>query len=155
MAYENYRNRAITIAKDLADNFPKFDKRPQAMFFLGFTFMEVDKKKESLSYLTRYVKEYPQHENVPNAYRILADNEFDAGHFKQAEDLYKEILRFAGSPIIGYALYKIGWCSYSMKNNAKALLGLEQAILWTRSLRQHRTPPQSETRSGRDSDLHL
>jgi tetratricopeptide (TPR) repeat protein len=133
-AYEAYRNRSIAIARELADNHPKFDKRPQAMFFLGFTMMEVGNDKEGLSYLSRYVKEYPNHENVPNAYRILADVEFDASRFKQAAELYKPILKFPTSPIIGYALYKLGWCNYGEKNHAKALMGLEQAILWTRSM---------------------
>jgi TolA-binding protein len=133
-AYEAYRNRSIAIARELADKHPKFDKRPQAMFFLGFAMMEVGNDKEGLDYLSRYVKEYPAHENVPNAYRILADVQFDASRFKEAMALYQPILKFPASPIIGYALYKIGWCSYGLKNYAKALMGLEQAILWTRSM---------------------
>ncbi len=133
-AYEKYRKQAVQIAKDLASNHPKFTKRAQAMFFVGFALMEVGEEKEGLDWLRRYVAEYPNHENTPNAYRILADVEFEANRYKPAEDLYKNILKFPGSPIIGYSLYKIGWCNYGMKNTAKALLGLEQAILWTRSL---------------------
>lgn len=132
-AYEGYRRRAITIVRDLL-NFPKFDKRPQAMFFLGFALMEMGDEKEGLSFLTRYTKEFPNHENTPNAFRILADVEFEASRLPKAESLYKEILKFPNSPIVGYALYKIGWCNYGMKNTAKAMLGLEQAILWTRTL---------------------
>ncbi len=133
-AYETYRGQAVAIAKDLADNHPNFAKRPQAMFFLGFALLEVGKEKEALGYLNTYVKQFPQHENVPNAYRILADVDFDANRWNAAENLYKEILKFPSSPIIGYALYKIGWCNYSQKNYAKAMLGLEQAIQWTRNL---------------------
>jgi tetratricopeptide (TPR) repeat protein len=133
-SYETYRAQAVAIAKDLVDNQPGFPKRAQAMFFLGFALLEVGKEKDALSYLNAYVKQFPQHENVPNAYRILADVEFDANRWQPAENLYKEILKFPASPIIGYALYKIGWCNYSQKNYAKAMLGLEQAIQWTRNL---------------------
>ncbi len=133
-AYETYRAQAIQIARDLAEKYPKFDKRPQALFFVGFALMEVGNEKEGLAYLNRYVSEYPNHENVPNAYRILADVEFDANRFAKSEELYKKILQFPSSPIMGYTLYKLGWCNYSRKNYAAAMMGLEQAILWTRNL---------------------
>jgi tetratricopeptide (TPR) repeat protein len=131
---ESYRNRSLQIARDIADHFPKFPKHAQAMFFCGFALLEMDRVAEGSEYLQKYVEMYPKHAHVPDAYRILADIQFDSNHFPQAEALYTKILPFQSSSIVGYALYKIGWCNYNQHNMAKALLGLEQAILWAKSL---------------------
>ena len=45
------------------------------------------------------------------AYRILADTRFENNQFAGAEVYDPKILEFPDSPIVGYALYKIGWCS--------------------------------------------
>jgi tetratricopeptide (TPR) repeat protein len=133
-ASEAYRRRSLQIAQDITKNHPEFPRHAQAMFFTAFALMETEHEKDAYALFEQYVKKYPEHEQVPNAYRILADAAFEKNRFKEAEELYRKILNFPNTPIAGYAFYKIGWSNYNQKNYAKALLGLEQAILWTKSL---------------------
>jgi|GEM_PF-2905166 len=131
---DGYRRRSLGIAQDITKNHPEFPRHAQTMFFTAFALFETNHEKEALSLFEQYVKKYPQHEQVPNAYRMLADVQFEKNKFADAELLYREILKFPNTPIAGYAFYKIGWCNYNTRNYAKALLGLEQAILWAKGL---------------------
>src|SRR5262249_523694 len=118
------------IAEAIANGSPKFPKHAQALFFTGFAQMEVGREMEGMKTLERYIATYPRHAHAPDALRILADIEFDRNRFSTPETLYNRILEFQDSPVMGYALYKLGWCAYNARNYPKALLALEQAIIW-------------------------
>lgn len=124
---EAYKFRALKDAQKLAKEFPNF---PQVQFFIGFAQTELGLQAEGLKTLDAYVKRFPDHVHAADAFRILADARFDVNDFAAAENYYKQILRFQDSPIVGYALYKIGWCAYNRRDFARTLLGFEQAIVW-------------------------
>jgi len=127
---EQLKLRSLQLAEGIVKDAPNFKKHPQALFFVGYALIELQKEAEGVRTLRNYVSRYPKHDHVPDAYRILGDIAFDAGQYGAAEMAYRRILEFNESPVMGYALYKIGWCAYNQKNYSKALLGLEQAILW-------------------------
>lgn len=124
---ESYKFRALKDAQALAKEFPNF---PQVQFFIGFTQTELGLQAEGLKTLEEYVNRFPEHAHAADAFRILADARFDVNDFAAAENYYKRILHFQDSPIVGYALYKIGWCAYNRRDFARTLLGFEQAIVW-------------------------
>jgi hypothetical protein len=124
---DGYKLRALKDAQALAKEFPNF---PQVQFFIGFTQTELGLQAEGLKTLDDYVKRFPEHAHAADAFRILADARFDANEFAAAENYYQHILHFQDSPIVGYALYKIGWCAYNRRDFARTLLGFEQAIVW-------------------------
>ncbi|MBK9294693.1 MAG: tetratricopeptide repeat protein [Oligoflexia bacterium] len=131
---EKLREQATKIIEGIANQ--KFNKQDQALFFLGFAYMETGRTNESMQVFRDYVKRFPQHVHVPDAYRILGDQNFDENKFVQAENDYKQVLQFADSPFVGYALYKLGWSGYNLRAYGRALLGLEEAYLWTKKSAQ-------------------
>jgi len=133
-----YRKRSVQITEDLVFHHPGFEKAAEALFLLGYGQIESGDEKSGYASLDRFVKLYPQHERTPDAYRILGDLDFDANRFAVAEERYQKILAFPESSIVGYGLYKIGWCAYNRRQFARALLGFEQAVLWTRKREQDR-----------------
>jgi TolA-binding protein len=130
-AADKIKEKAIALAQKHLTKYPQFLNRPQVMFFVGFAQNDMGKFKDGQKTLEEYTRVYPQHQHVPDAYRILGDALFDANDFKRAEANYKKILEFRQSTIVGYALYKIGWCAYNTRDFAKALLALEKAIVWS------------------------
>lgn len=127
---EGHKRRALQIAEMIANGPTSFPKHAEALFFTGFAQMELGKEVEGKKNLEKYLAMYPKHLHAPDAHRILGDTDFEANRFAAAEARYKKILEFQESGVVGYGLYKIGWCAYNSKNYSKALLALEQAILW-------------------------
>lgn len=127
---EKYQTLAVKHSEDIADNYPKFPKHNQAVFFTGFSQLELGQDEKAIKNLTKYVQLYPNHDNVADAYRILADYEFDRNNFAKSIQLYNQVLRFEESQVVGYAYYKIAWAAYNIQDYAKAMLSLEKAILW-------------------------
>lgn len=128
-----YKNRALEIAKRIGDTATKFAKHAQAIFFAGFMQLEEGDLEGGERTLERYLATYPRHDHTADALRILADLRFDRNDFRGAMDYYRRVLEFPDTPIVGYALYKIGWCSYNLYEYPRALRALEQAILWART----------------------
>jgi TolA-binding protein len=120
------KRKSVRLAEELRND-------PDALFFSGFARIELDDLAQGKAELQRYLAEYPRHAYAPDAHRIVADLEFDSNRFASAEASFRKILEFPDSPVVGYALYKIGWCAYNEKNFAKALLAFEKAVLWSGS----------------------
>jgi len=128
---DKIRRKALDLIEDLASkdlHSPNYD---QILFFKGFAEMELGRDAMAIETFRKYVEKFPKHEHVPDAYRILADIKFDENYFEAAEQDYKKVLEFPDSSLVGYALYKLGWCAYNEKLFARALLALEKAYFWT------------------------
>ncbi len=129
---DQYRNRALSIAKSIADHDSGFKFHARSVFFSGYMMSDLGRWDESERALEKFVTKYPEDENAPDAYRMLGDTQFDKNKFAEAQKYYEKILRFPQSSVAGYALYKIGWCAYNLKAFAKALLALEKSYIWAR-----------------------
>lgn len=133
-AADALKKKALGLAESLDRKAPDFDKHAQVLFFVGFAQMELGREAQSVTTLERYLKLYPRHFHSPDALRILGDLRFDRNDFAGAQTYYRRILEFRDSPIVGYSLYKLGWCSYNLSNYPKAILALEKAILWAKQV---------------------
>lgn len=129
---DTLKKRSLYLAQNVVKNYPYFEKHGRALFFVGFALSEMNQIESGLKILREFVKKYPAHVHTPDAYRILADERFDANDFRAAEAYYKKVLHFKDSAIVGYSLYKIGWCAYNRKDFSRTLLGLEKAFIWAK-----------------------
>ncbi len=128
---ERLRGQSLQRVQKVVSDFPNFARKDQALFFMGFAQLESNKNKEAVGTLTQFARAYPLHANTPDAYRILGDEAFDANRFAEAIELYRKILESPDSSVLGYAFYKIAWSAYNLRDYAKSMLALEQAVLWT------------------------
>lgn len=126
------KRKSLKLAEGIVTKNPSFAKHAQAMFFTGFAQIELGKIKEGGGVLLEYVKRYPRHDHSPDAFRILADLEFERDNFETAQAYYKKSLEFSESAIAGYALYKTAWCAYNLKDFAKSLVSFEKAVAWAK-----------------------
>ncbi|MGE4232982.1 MAG: tetratricopeptide repeat protein [Bacteriovoracia bacterium] len=127
---DSIRLKALRTTEDLLTKYPKFERYGQLLFFVGFAQIELDEIDKGYSTLKRFANLYPNDQHAADAYRMLADVEFDRNRFRQAIEYYKRVLTFQNSPVLGYAFYKLGWSAYNLKDFTTALASLEQACLW-------------------------
>lgn len=132
-----FKMRSLQIAQDIIKKYPNFYRRPQAIFFSAYAQLDLGQSENAYRILEKYVEEYPQHQHVPDAYRILGDAQFDSNHFEKAENLYRKVLNYPNSPVLGYCFYKIGWSAYNRKDFARALLAFEKAVVWANEQQNH------------------
>jgi TolA-binding protein len=125
------KERSVKMVEEIVRSSPTYSRRGQVLFFAGFAEIDVGRSAEGIKKLRDFVQQYPKDPHVADAYRILADIDFDANRFGPAEASYRKVLEWPDSNIVGYALYKMGWCAYNLKNFSKAILALEQTIVWT------------------------
>ena len=123
-------DRAVSIVKKIVRLGTSFEKHDEALFFLAYLEYETGKTNEGLSRFREFISLYPAHSYTPDAHRILADHYFDLNRFTEAQSHYQSVLKFLNSPVLGYALYKLGWCAYNKKDFAKSLLAFEKAVMW-------------------------
>ncbi len=124
------RKQAISTMTRLLNENPKFPKRADALFFKGFAELELQRQDEGLKTLSLFLKDYPEHEHAPDAYRILGDDRFESADYQAAANYFQQIVAFSDSPIVGYAYYKAGWSWYYLRNSPNALKNLELAMRW-------------------------
>ncbi len=131
------REKAQSMIDDLALQGASLSNFAGVLFFKGFAELELDHTAGAVKTFRLYLQKFPTHEHAADTYRILADLSFDENKFTDAEKDYKKILEFPESPLVGYALYKLGWCAYNLKNFGRALLALEKAYVWTEESNQN------------------
>ncbi len=149
-AGESLKRRSIQIATDIAEHHVDFDRHSSALFFVGYALSDQGDTRGGSRFLERYVRQYPRGQYAPDALRILADLKFDENHFGEAESLYRRILEFPDAPVVGYALYKIGWCAYNTRGFSRSMMALEKAVIWATSAAQNgqSLSLKSESRTG-------
>jgi TolA-binding protein len=125
------KERSVKMVEEIIRSSPTYSRRGQVLFFAGFAEIDTGRSAEGIKKLREFVQQFPKDPHVADAYRILADIDFDANRFGPAEASYRKVLEWQDSNIVGYALYKLGWCAYNLKNFSKAILALEQTIVWT------------------------
>ena len=142
---QDYNRKAIQLYEWYLRDFPKADKTDQALFFLGYNFIELGELKKGAAFYERLTKEYPRSPYISEAYFALGEHYFDAGIWKKALENYKAVTQNRRARLFTFALYKGAWCEYRMSNTKKAILDLQEVIA------ESRRSAISERESGRRS----
>ena len=134
-------SEALDIYKAVLQQFPSYPRLDEVIFRLGDGLMKAEKKKEAISFLTRLVKNYPKSKYLPDAYVTIGDFWFDQKLLVAASDSYKEALKFKGTPLAGYANYKLAWVLYNQGEFREAVNTFKDVIELV-----EKAPPNSEIR---------
>jgi tetratricopeptide (TPR) repeat protein len=113
----------------------------EALFRLAFLFEERAREAEDpeqaaelfLKARTVYntlIRDVPDSEYVPNAYLAFAEYHFNDGDMARALEYYRRVVQFAGSPVIGFALYKQAWCLFNLQDFPEALATFQKVVDW-------------------------
>jgi TolA-binding protein len=105
----------------LLSQYPKSALVPEALYELGWGFLEQKQTAKARPYFERLIAEYGTHELAADAAFRVAEADFGAGQFAKAAGRYRLAAAApAGKELADKAWYKLGWCYREMKDYSHA-----------------------------------
>jgi len=130
---KNYHKRAIRLYEWYVRDFPKSDKVPQALYFLGYNNFEIGQSGKGEKYYKELTRRFPKSVYVAESHFALGEFYFEKENWKPALFEYNKVVQKKRSHLFSFALYKAAWCHYRLGNYKTAIKSLEKVIRVSRS----------------------
>jgi TolA-binding protein len=125
---QEYNKKAIQLYEWFLKDFPTDSRVDQALFFLGYNYVEIGKLKEGLKFYERLTKEFKNSPYVSESNFALGEFYFENNDWKNAIKYYLAVVANRRARLYTFALYKSGWCQYRLGNIKQAISSLETVI---------------------------
>lgn len=119
---------AIEIYQRILSHFPDFASQDKVRFFLAHEYRELGQIDDMLAQYREIVTRYPGGPYAPESYLLLGDHFFNTKDLELARRHYEAVLRYAESPAVTVARYKLAWCCINEADWKGAIALLEQAV---------------------------
>jgi len=154
------RLEAFKRYKDIIDTYPKYEKRDEVLFYMGYNIKELstsfrtqaeiargegkeseaqDLEAKALSYDEKVrdyyrmlLKEFPKSKYVPDALLEFAEFYFYDNDMDSALKAYQKLVEYPESKVYGYALYKQGWCYFNQGEYQEAIKKFVATVTYSR-----------------------
>ncbi len=123
-----YNKRAVNLYKDYIKKYPKALDLDQALFFLGYNSVGLDRSKEAAKYYQILSNRFPKSDYIDEANLSLGDYYFDKNKRILAKKYYSLVVANTRNSLGVLALYKLSWVERKMGNNQRALKNLLKVI---------------------------
>lgn len=120
--------KAIQLYEWFMKDFPKDEKIPQALFFLGFNHFEMGQLEQGAQFYEKLIKVYPRSSFVGEAQFSLAEYYFENEKWILAYNRYVPLIKNKSHRLSTYSVYKGAWCLYRLGKYDQALKYLETII---------------------------
>lgn len=123
-----YNKKAVQLYEYFVRDFRNHPKMDQALYFLGFNYIELGEFKKGAGYYSRLASEYPRSPYVGEANFSIGEYYFDEEKWDEALEAYKKVIKNKQASTFGIALYKAAWCLHRKGKSAEGLKFLEVLI---------------------------
>jgi tetratricopeptide (TPR) repeat protein len=127
-AAQKYNKKAVLLYEKFMEDFPKDDKIPQALFFLGYNYFELNQTTKGEGYYQQLTKRFPKSSYVDQSNFALGEFYFENEKWDKALVHYLKVARNSRSRLYSFAKYKAAWCQYKVGQLKEALRSLEGVI---------------------------
>jgi TolA-binding protein len=132
---KEYGKAAMEQYTKIVQEYPKFERTDEVLFFLGNFLMEDGQDKKALVAYKRLLEKYPKSKYVPDAYLAFGEYYFNNSKGKRPEleralQAYQKAAEFTESQNYAFALYKQGWCYFNMADYAAAKDKFKTVVLY-------------------------
>ncbi|WP_241759212.1 tetratricopeptide repeat protein [Pyxidicoccus parkwayensis] len=132
---KEYGKLAVEQYTKIVQEYPKFERTDEVLFFLGQYLMEEGQDRKALVAFKRLVEKYPQSKYIPDAYFAFGEYYFNNSKGKRPElekalVAYKKAAEFPESQVYAFSLYKQGWCYYNMGDYESAKDKFKTVVLY-------------------------
>ncbi|RJS19328.1 hypothetical protein DRW03_23575 [Corallococcus sp. H22C18031201] len=122
---KEYGKHAVEQYTKIVQEYPKFERTDEVLFFLGQYLMEDGQDRKALVAFKRLIEKWPQSKYIPDAYFAFGEYYFNNSKGKRPElekalAAYKKAAEFPESQVYAFALYKQGWCYFNLGDYAAA-----------------------------------
>ena len=116
--------------------FPNYGRIDEVIYYLGKGALKEGKakkdrtlQKEGADYLNRLVQDHPKSRFIPEAYLALAEYYFENNNLYYAKVNYEKIINnFPKSAMYNYALYKLGWVYFNLREFDQAIETFKKVV---------------------------
>lgn len=126
-----YLVNGIKACKEILDFNIPYSKLDQVYYFLGFNYGELGERQESLKYLEKLSREFPDSVFVAEAHREMGDSAFYAADYRRAISQYELAVKKSRPEEQARLLHKLAWSYYRIKQYDRAVDAMKQAIAST------------------------
>ncbi|MCP3143673.1 tetratricopeptide repeat protein [Pyxidicoccus xibeiensis] len=132
---KEYGKLAVEQYTKIVQEFPKFERSDEVLFFLGQYLMEDGQDRKALVAFKRLIEKFPTSKFIPDAYLAFGEHYFNNSKGKRPElekalVAYKKAAEFPESQVYAFALYKQGWCHYNMGDYEAAKDKFKTVVLY-------------------------
>lgn len=126
--YHQGMKAAIATFSQLIARYPRFEEVHRAYYGRGKGYEETgDQARATQDYL-HLVQHFPEVDEAASAFMALAEYAIQAGDHAKAIQYLTQVEKRQDSPHYPFALYKLAWAHYNLKNIATALNYAERQI---------------------------
>jgi tetratricopeptide (TPR) repeat protein len=129
-AYRKALEDSVATLDLLIAKYPAFEEVAHAYYTRGKAYEEMEKKTEATKDYALLVKHFPEAEESSPAYMSLAEFAIEANNHPLAITYLKEIEKRPEDTHYPFALYKLAWSYYNLKNIPTALAYAEKQLAW-------------------------
>jgi len=126
---KNYKIRAIEIYQHILDEFPVFEHRDKALFFMAHEYRELGMMDDMIKNYRTIIQKHKKSQYVPECYLLIGDDFNNKGDLELAKRHYTAVLNYPQSPAITIARYKLAWCHINEKGFKDAIKLFEACVL--------------------------
>jgi len=129
----NYLYKSINTYMKFIKIYPEHGMLDKAYFNLAFNYKELGREEKAVTYFHTLIHKRPSSPLIPDAYLNIAEYHFHISNLDEARYNYEKVVEFENTNIYGYALYKLGWTYFNLKDYPSALKHLERVVSYGRS----------------------
>lgn len=123
-----YNQKAIQLYEWFLRDFPKDEKVDQALFFLGYNFIELNQVEKGIKFYTQLTKEHPDSPYVVDAHFALAEYHFDNEKWNDAKQFYLKVTKNKRHRLYSFSKYKYAWTLFRTGDSQAALKTMEDLV---------------------------
>lgn len=127
-ASREYNKKAIQLYEWFVRDFPRDEKMPQALYFLGFGHFELGESKKGAGYYEKLTAQYPQSPFVGEAHFALGEYYFELEKWSTAYKEYSALIKEKRHRLYTFSLYKGAWCLFRLGKYRDALSYMEYIV---------------------------
>ena len=119
--YNAVLNDLMNTATRIIDHFAQLPDLDKVYFTRGAAAQELDQKEKAQENYRALLAKYPHSSFAAQCYMALADFEIAEGHHQEAIDLLVHVEHLTHDPHYPFAIYKLAWAHYNLKEFKRAI----------------------------------
>jgi len=142
-SYNKALKEAAVTLSTLISKYPSYSEIEHAYYYRGKAFEDMGSKPQATKDYLYLVKNFPNAEEAALAYMSLAEFSIEANDHLKAIGYLKEVEKHPENPRFPFALYKMAWSYYNLKNIPVALSYAERHLAYFSDRKSGRNGGQS------------
>ncbi len=132
---ENYQ-QSLTWYEKILQQQPNYKRMDEVLYRLGKASLQQGKalgdkvlSNKGVQYLNKLVQNFQQSKYIAQTHLALAEHFFEANNLTLAKMNYEKITQnYKGAPMFNYALYKLGWVYYNLREFRRTIETFQQVV---------------------------